>query len=65
MLISSCAACSQSYLIGIVVPDPEVFVDWAKERGFVGSHKELCQNPVRHMKPLFQNRTVLYAFHKQ
>uniref|UniRef100_A0AAQ4PYX2 Arachidonate--CoA ligase n=1 Tax=Gasterosteus aculeatus aculeatus TaxID=481459 RepID=A0AAQ4PYX2_GASAC len=35
----------QSYLIGIVVPDPEVFVDWAKGRGFVGSYEELCQNP--------------------
>lgn len=35
----------QSYLIGIVVPDPEVFVDWSNERGFVGSHQELCQNP--------------------
>uniref|UniRef100_A0A671TCI7 Arachidonate--CoA ligase n=1 Tax=Sinocyclocheilus anshuiensis TaxID=1608454 RepID=A0A671TCI7_9TELE len=35
----------QSYLIGVVVPDPEVFVDWAKERGVVGSYEELCQNP--------------------
>uniref|UniRef100_A0A7N5ZXM3 Long-chain-fatty-acid--CoA ligase n=1 Tax=Anabas testudineus TaxID=64144 RepID=A0A7N5ZXM3_ANATE len=35
----------QSYLIAIVVPDPEVFVSWAKERGFVGSYEELCQNP--------------------
>lgn len=35
----------QSYLIGIVVPDPEVFVNWAKERGLVGSYQELCQNP--------------------
>lgn len=35
----------QSYLVGIVVPDPEVFVDWCKERGFVGSYQELCQNP--------------------
>uniref|UniRef100_A0A8D0A2I2 Arachidonate--CoA ligase n=1 Tax=Sander lucioperca TaxID=283035 RepID=A0A8D0A2I2_SANLU len=35
----------QSFLIGIVVPDPEVFVDWAKERGFMGSYEELCQNP--------------------
>uniref|UniRef100_A0A671M9I1 Arachidonate--CoA ligase n=1 Tax=Sinocyclocheilus anshuiensis TaxID=1608454 RepID=A0A671M9I1_9TELE len=26
-------------------PDPEVFVDWAKERGIVGSYEELCQNP--------------------
>ena len=39
----------QSYLIGIVVPDPEVFVDWAKDRGFVGSSEELCQNPVRQL----------------
>lgn len=39
--------CFQSYLVGIVVPDPEVFVDWAKDRGLVGSYKELCQNPVR------------------
>ncbi|KTG34172.1 hypothetical protein cypCar_00006791 [Cyprinus carpio] len=36
-----------SYLIGVVVPDPEVFVDWAKERGIVGSYEELCQNPVK------------------
>uniref|UniRef100_A0A3Q3QCY5 Arachidonate--CoA ligase n=1 Tax=Monopterus albus TaxID=43700 RepID=A0A3Q3QCY5_MONAL len=35
----------QSHLIGIVVPDPEVFVHWAKEQGFVGSYEELCQNP--------------------
>uniref|UniRef100_A0A8C2FKF9 Arachidonate--CoA ligase n=1 Tax=Cyprinus carpio TaxID=7962 RepID=A0A8C2FKF9_CYPCA len=35
----------QSHLIGVVVPDPEVFVDWAKERGIVGSYEELCQNP--------------------
>ncbi|XP_076846408.1 long-chain-fatty-acid--CoA ligase 1 [Brachyhypopomus gauderio] len=35
----------QSYLIGIVVPDPEVFVDWAKGRGIMGSYQELCQNP--------------------
>lgn len=45
----SCLSCHQSYLIGIVVPDPEVFVDWAKERGFVGSYEELCQNPVGHI----------------
>ena len=38
----------QSHLIGIAVPDPEVFTDWTKERGFVGSYEELCQNPVRH-----------------
>lgn len=38
--------CFQSHLIGIVVPDPEVFIDWVKERGIVGSYEELCQNPV-------------------
>uniref|UniRef100_A0A8B9KAZ0 Arachidonate--CoA ligase n=1 Tax=Astyanax mexicanus TaxID=7994 RepID=A0A8B9KAZ0_ASTMX len=35
----------QSFLIGIVVPDPEVFVNWNKDRGIVGSYEELCQNP--------------------
>uniref|UniRef100_A0A8C7GHB3 Arachidonate--CoA ligase n=1 Tax=Oncorhynchus kisutch TaxID=8019 RepID=A0A8C7GHB3_ONCKI len=35
----------QSHLIGIVVPDPEVFIDWVKKRGIVGSYEELCQNP--------------------
>ncbi|TNN50457.1 Long-chain-fatty-acid--CoA ligase 6 [Liparis tanakae] len=35
----------QSHLIGIVVPDPEVLVSWAKDRGCVGSYEELCQNP--------------------
>ncbi|KAK1787060.1 hypothetical protein P4O66_017439 [Electrophorus voltai] len=34
----------QSCVVGIVVPDPEVFVDWARERGIVGSYEELCQN---------------------
>jgi len=45
--------CPQSHLIGIVVPDPEVFVSWAKDRGFVGSYEELCQNPVCHQNPNF------------
>ncbi|XP_077570877.1 long-chain-fatty-acid--CoA ligase 1 [Stigmatopora nigra] len=35
----------QSHLVGIVVPDPEVFVSWAKERGFDDSYEELCQIP--------------------
>ena len=41
-----CPVRVQSYLIGIVVPDPEVLTDWAKERGIVGSYEELCLNPV-------------------
>lgn len=34
-----------------MVPDPEVFVGWAKERGIAGSYEELCQNPVSHPPP--------------
>ncbi|XP_041088297.1 long-chain-fatty-acid--CoA ligase 6-like isoform X1 [Polyodon spathula] len=34
----------QSHLIGIVVPDPEVFPGWAQEKGIVGSYDELCSN---------------------
>ncbi|KFV82204.1 Long-chain-fatty-acid--CoA ligase 1 [Struthio camelus australis] len=34
----------QAFLIAIVVPDPETLHDWAKKRGFDGSHEELCKN---------------------
>lgn len=36
----------QSHLVAIVVPDPEVFVGWAKDRGWPGSYQELCHTPV-------------------
>lgn len=32
----------QATLVAIVVPDPEVFPEWAKENGFVGDLKTLC-----------------------
>ncbi|KAM4576446.1 long-chain-fatty-acid--CoA ligase 1 isoform 1-T1 [Odontesthes bonariensis] len=48
----------QSYVLGIVVPDRGVFVDWAKERGFVGSYEELCQNPDAKNAVLEDIRTV-------
>ncbi|XP_072095634.1 long-chain-fatty-acid--CoA ligase 5 [Mobula birostris] len=35
----------QSYLVGIVVPDPEVLPEFAASKGFKGSYKELCQIP--------------------
>uniref|UniRef100_A0AAY4E9B6 Long-chain-fatty-acid--CoA ligase n=1 Tax=Denticeps clupeoides TaxID=299321 RepID=A0AAY4E9B6_9TELE len=34
----------QSCLVGIVVPDPEVFSSWAQKKGFVGSYEELCKD---------------------
>uniref|UniRef100_A0A9J8AKE9 Arachidonate--CoA ligase n=1 Tax=Cyprinus carpio carpio TaxID=630221 RepID=A0A9J8AKE9_CYPCA len=49
----------QSHLIGVVVPDPEVFVDWAKERGIVGSYEELCQNPVSFNKAVLEDMTAV------
>ncbi|KAM9394012.1 long-chain-fatty-acid--CoA ligase 1 [Pholidichthys leucotaenia] len=48
----------QSYLIGIVVPDQEVLVNWAKDRGFEGSFEELCQNPDVKNAVLEDMRTV-------
>ncbi|KAJ6668627.1 hypothetical protein lerEdw1_012109 [Lerista edwardsae] len=33
-----------AFLIGIVVPDPEVLPSWAKKRGLGGSYEELCKN---------------------
>ncbi|XP_054697721.1 long-chain-fatty-acid--CoA ligase 6 isoform X3 [Grus americana] len=34
----------QAFLVGIVVPDPEVMPGWAKKRGFDGTYAELCKN---------------------
>ncbi|KAA0720521.1 Long-chain-fatty-acid--CoA ligase 6 [Triplophysa tibetana] len=33
----------QSCLVGIVVPDPEVFPSWAQKKGFEGCFEELCE----------------------
>uniref|UniRef100_A0A4X2KHH9 Long-chain-fatty-acid--CoA ligase n=1 Tax=Vombatus ursinus TaxID=29139 RepID=A0A4X2KHH9_VOMUR len=37
----------QAFLVGIVVPDPEVMPSWAKKRGFDGTYAELCQDKVK------------------
>ncbi|CAK6446026.1 unnamed protein product [Pipistrellus nathusii] len=34
----------QAFLVGIVVPDPEVMPSWAQKRGIEGTYKELCAN---------------------
>ncbi|KAK7144096.1 hypothetical protein R3I93_015066 [Phoxinus phoxinus] len=34
----------QSCLVGIIVPDPEVFPSWAQKKGFEGCFNELCDN---------------------
>ncbi|KAM5300324.1 long-chain-fatty-acid--CoA ligase 6 isoform 3-T3 [Ctenodactylus gundi] len=34
----------QAYLVGIVVPDPEVMPSWAQKRGIEGTYEELCTN---------------------
>ncbi|XP_051955590.1 long-chain-fatty-acid--CoA ligase 6 isoform X2 [Xyrauchen texanus] len=34
----------QSCLVGIVVPDPEVFPSWVQKKGFEGCFEELCDN---------------------
>uniref|UniRef100_A0A8I3N9L6 Long-chain-fatty-acid--CoA ligase n=2 Tax=Canis lupus familiaris TaxID=9615 RepID=A0A8I3N9L6_CANLF len=34
----------KAYLVGIVVPDPEVMPTWAQKRGIEGSYTELCAN---------------------
>lgn len=36
----------QSFLVGIIVPDPEVMPEWAKKKGIVGTYKDLCENLV-------------------
>ncbi|XP_023659381.1 long-chain-fatty-acid--CoA ligase 6 isoform X1 [Paramormyrops kingsleyae] len=34
----------QSCLVGIVVPDPDMFPAWAKQKGFDGCYGDLCKN---------------------
>ncbi|XP_062909318.1 long-chain-fatty-acid--CoA ligase 6-like isoform X1 [Mobula hypostoma] len=34
----------QSFLVGIVVPDPEATEAWARKKGFEGSYGELCKS---------------------
>nr|KAF6445769.1 hypothetical protein HJG63_000233 [Rousettus aegyptiacus] len=34
----------KAYLVGIVVPDPEVMPSWAQKRGIEGTYAELCTN---------------------
>ncbi|XP_038661592.1 long-chain-fatty-acid--CoA ligase 1a isoform X1 [Scyliorhinus canicula] len=36
----------QAFLVGIVIPDPEVLPAWAQRRNIVGSFEELCKNKV-------------------
>ncbi|XP_027959395.1 long-chain-fatty-acid--CoA ligase 6 isoform X3 [Eumetopias jubatus] len=34
----------KAFLVGVVVPDPEVMPSWAQKRGIEGSYEELCAN---------------------
>uniref|UniRef100_H0Z8N1 Long-chain-fatty-acid--CoA ligase n=1 Tax=Taeniopygia guttata TaxID=59729 RepID=H0Z8N1_TAEGU len=34
----------QAFLVGVVVPDPDTLLSWAKKKGFEGSYQELCRN---------------------
>ncbi|KAM6150168.1 long-chain-fatty-acid--CoA ligase 6 isoform 6-T6 [Erethizon dorsatum] len=34
----------KAYLVGIVVPDPEVMPSWAQKRGIEGTYAEVCTN---------------------
>ncbi len=37
----------KSCCIGIIVPDEEPLLDWAKENGISGDFKQLCSNEVK------------------
>ena len=36
----------QPYLMGVMVPDEEVLVPWAKQNGISGSFKQICTRQV-------------------
>ncbi|KAH0509918.1 Long-chain-fatty-acid--CoA ligase 6 [Microtus ochrogaster] len=37
----------KAFLVGIVVPDPEVMPAWAQKKGIKGTFQELCKNKVK------------------
>lgn len=41
----------QAFLVGIVVPDPEVMPCWAQKRGIEGTYAQLCTNKVGVSEP--------------
>lgn len=41
----SCS-CFQAFLVGVVVPDPDSAVGWAKKRKLEGTYEDLCKNKV-------------------
>lgn len=47
----------QAFLVGIVVPDPEVMPSWAQKRGIEGTYAELCVNKVCTVR-LFPKRSL-------
>jgi long-chain acyl-CoA synthetase len=36
---------TESYVVGVIVPDPDFLRLWAKKSGHTGKHEELCQLP--------------------
>lgn len=45
-LTMTTSTCFQSFLIGIVVPDPETLPEFAAKLGVKGSYEDICKNPV-------------------
>ena len=50
-------------MIGIVVPDEEVLIPWAKEKNIKGDFTELCQNEVCRSVYLFVCLSTCPVFH--
>uniref|UniRef100_A0A8C6W981 Long-chain-fatty-acid--CoA ligase n=1 Tax=Nannospalax galili TaxID=1026970 RepID=A0A8C6W981_NANGA len=52
----------KAFLVGIVVPDPEVMPSWAQKRGIEGTYMELCKNKVC-TSGLFSERLLTIYIH--
>ena len=44
----------QSFLVGIIVPDPEVIPEWAKSKGIVVTFKDMYKNLVGTVAEILQ-----------
>ena len=34
-----------SSVVAIIVPDPDIFVDWCQSKEVMGNYEKLCKNP--------------------
>ena len=54
----------KSFTVAIVVPDPEVFEKYTKEKNITGNMAELCKTKVRTNEMHLTNKNLLIAIRR-